>query len=184
MKKLTLLLICLTPLILLTGCDPFDYPHGLWECEELGITLDFFDGVSSHPASGEIIIDNTVHEIIAFTDHGGQFYVDFPTGENNETRQPLYQGRLKHVGGAIGGQHSGGRGEMLFHASEMIDGEWVEIGEFSFTKIDREGDSPDIRNASVEISIKMIIIGGIPCFVGFVIILVLAILAMRKGEER
>jgi hypothetical protein len=63
MIKLILLVLCLTPLIFLTGCKPlYDNPTGVWVCEELSITLDF----NEFPAIGTIVIDDITHDIICF----------------------------------------------------------------------------------------------------------------------
>jgi hypothetical protein len=80
MKKMTIIFILFIFLFFASSCDPFNYPSGVWVCEELGITIDF--DIGKEFPNGEILIDGTSEKIECSVGSGGSTTIRYAT--NNE----------------------------------------------------------------------------------------------------
>jgi len=151
MKKTSIIIFTL--ILFLTGCDPFEYPTGIWVCEELNITVDFDNG-----GKGTIITDNVSEDIICWIDSGGYVAIDYLYEEreeeediyNKEELKLLYIGYFRHKDGYLNGQLSGGKGEIIFTAGKRVDEKWDESKEYTFVKVVGEGEIGDVKNKSIQ----------------------------------
>ena len=97
MKKKAVLLLAVCILCLnMQGCDPFQYPFGMWVCEELGLTLDFDDtDCLTHNSStdthirircingrGTLLIDGELRDVVALFNVNGGLMIGFPNSES------------------------------------------------------------------------------------------------------
>ena len=93
MKKMTIIFILFIFLFFASSCDPFNYPSGVWVCEELGITIDFDDRDKIN-GTVRAIIDGEEKEYVLGMDAAGSggFFPIEDIDKSMEKTYYLYNG--------------------------------------------------------------------------------------------
>ena len=121
MKKFISILIILLILSCVYGCTRFQFPRGVWRCEELKITMDFSKRADNGAIKGmgEIEVDGEIVPIICMMSPIGEIYIWYEREDNNYGDDEIYGGEL----------YNKGEDKMLFKYNGGNQAEFVKVVE-------------------------------------------------------